>query len=199
MHNPEHAVAPLPPPLHVVAVCIPGAKQRVHQTHPPLFPAPTLPGRARQCSQLAELEHRDRKRTAGGPAGQQSEGNAASSCSQPAKTNGALALNGHSAVLLPPGPTLSSARHLRHCPGHAVVPLPPPLHDVAKSFHGANSENKSWTNDCFRRSQPAGAPGSAQDMLAGCMGFPEGQQGGKRVLHSPASLPAFSEPPPISA
>ena len=130
------------------------------------------------------------KRTTGGPAGQQSAGKAASPCPSPATTHGSLALHGHSAVLAPPCPTLSSARHVRHSPAHAVAPLTPPLHDVAESFHGADPECQRWTHGCFQLSQPADAPGPAQNLLPGCVGVPGGQQGGQGRLPSPASLPS---------
>ena len=85
---------------------------------------------------------------------------------------------------------LSSARHVRHSPAHAVAPLTPPLHAVAESFHGADPECQRWTHGCFQLSQPADAPGPAQNLLPGCVGVPGGQQGGQGRLTSPAGLPS---------
>ena len=190
-HNPEHAVAPLPPPLHVVAGCKPDAKQRVHQTHPPLFPAHTLPGRARGCSQLAGQEHRGRGRSAGGPAGQQSAGKTAPPCPSPAATNCALALNGHSAVLPPPCPTLGSVGHIRHSSEHAVAPLPPCLTPVGGRCWRPGQTASDGPTAASRACSPLTSRDPPEICWQGSWGSLGGIRAGRGAcLRPPASHPA---------
>ena len=76
-----------------------------------------------------------------------------------------------------------------------MAPLPPPFPNVSQRFPGAEPECLRLTHRCCQHSWPAGAPGTAKNMLARRVRVSGGQKGGKGVLHSPASLPFHPSSP----